>query len=347
MTTSNTPSSEMVRQAIQAARAGRRTEARDLLLEVVESDPRNEMAWMWLSGLVDTLEDRVIACENVLTINPANEKVRAYLSELQRQQQALLAKKNVEGAVELLHQARGCAERNDIDSALRFARQALEKHYSYEEAWLLIGRTSPDPDQQIVAFEKASQLNPSNPESSSALQQAKYLKANPISRATRLEQLGKFEDALNVYKELAGKAKNSKEFDHIYKQILRIEGLQVENIRYVAPSSSIKRLTFAWPLLYFSLALVQVGLNPIAHPVFYVWLGLPVVALGSFLLSVAEVRSDHIVWQKLFSEHGDGSSFARLMAAAAGWFLIILPHVLVVLDSLNRLQNFKIPPMPF
>jgi tetratricopeptide (TPR) repeat protein len=273
--------------------------------------------------------------------------VRSYLSELQREHLSLLARKNIEEAEDLLEQARAAAERNDIDSALRIAGQALEKNYRYEAAWLFIGRNSPDPDQQIAAFEKASELNPSNPETVSALQQAKYLKANPISRATQLEQLGKFEDALHVYKELAGKAKNSKEFDHIYKQILRIEGLQNENIRFVAPSTSIKRLTFAWPLLYFSLALIQVGLNPIAHPVFYLWLGLPVVALGSFLLSLAEVRSSHIVWQELFSEHGDGSPFARFLAAAAGWFLVIVPHILIVLDSLNRLQNFKIPLKPF
>jgi tetratricopeptide (TPR) repeat protein len=347
MMESNPSVSKMVRQAIQSARAGRRTEARDLLLEVVESDPRNEIAWMWLSGLVDSLEDRMIACENVLTINPANQKVRAYLSELQRQHQAFLARKNVEEAVDLLNQARGFAERNDVDSALRSAWQAVEKHDGYEEAWLFIGRISPDPDQQIAAFEKAGQLNPSNPESASALQQAKYLKANPISRATQLEQLGKFEDALIVYKELAGKAKNSREFDQIYKQIIRIEGLRNENIRFVAPSSSIQRLTFVWPLLYLSLALIQVGLNPVAHPAFYLWLGLPVVILGSFLLSLAEVRSNHIVWQKLFSEHGDGSDFARLITAAAGWFLVIVPHGLMIVDSMNRLQNFKVPAMPF
>jgi tetratricopeptide (TPR) repeat protein len=337
----------MVQRAIQSARAGRRTEARDLLLDVVESDPRNETAWMWLSGLVDSLEDRIIACENVLTINPANEKVRAYLAQLQRQQQTLLARKNLDDVTDLFQQVNGFVRRNDIDSALRIARQVVEKRNDYEDAWLFIGKFSPDPDEQIAAFEKASQLNPSNPESASALQQAKYLKANPITRATQLEHLGKFEDALNLYKALAGKAKNSREFDYIYKQIIRIEGLRNENIRYVAPSSSIRRLTFVWPLLYFSLALVQVGLNPIAHPAFYLWLGLPVVILGSFLLSVAEVRSNHIVWQKLFSEHGDGSAFARLMAAAAGWFLILLPHLLIILDSLNRLQNFKIPPPLF
>jgi hypothetical protein len=31
------------------------------------------MKWpVWLSGLVHSLEDRIIACENALTINPEN-----------------------------------------------------------------------------------------------------------------------------------------------------------------------------------------------------------------------------------------------------------------------------------
>jgi tetratricopeptide (TPR) repeat protein len=197
-----------------------------------------------------------------------------------------------------------------------------------------------------MALERAHTLNPSNPETVLALRQAQYLKANPLNAAVRLEQLGKFEDALKMYERLAAKAKNAHEFDHIYKQIVRIEALRKENIRYVSPTSSITRLTFGWPLLYLSLALVQMGLNPFAHPVFYVWLGLPLVAVGSFLLSLAEVRSNHILWQKLFDEQGDGSNFARLVTATAGWFLILIPYVLLFLDSLNRLQNFKIPTMP-
>ncbi|HUE99530.1 MAG TPA: hypothetical protein VMN99_09760, partial [Anaerolineales bacterium] len=321
-------SSEAVYRAIQAARAGRRMEARDVLLKVVAFDPQNETAWIWLSGLVDSVEDRMIACENVLVINPGNERVRAYLAGLQRQHQSLLARKNVGDALGLFLQAKRLAEQQDIDSALRLARQAVEKDEHHEEAWLLIARISPDLDQQIAAFESAFKINPSNEKTVSALEEARYLKGNPIDAAARLEQLGRFEDALNVYTDLAGKARNSKEFDHIYKQIIRIEGLRNENIRYVAPSASINRLTFVWPLLYMSLALVQVGLNPLAHPILYLWLGLPLVAAGSFLLSLAEVRSKHFVWQKLFSEQGEGSNFARLVTAAAGWFLVIIPHVL-------------------
>jgi hypothetical protein len=186
-----------------------------------------------------------------------------------------------------------------------------------------------------------------NKETALVLEQLRQRKADPISVARQLEQLGRFDEAVRVYQEVAAKAKNSKEFDHIYRQILRIEGLQNEKIRYVAPSSSIARLTFTWPLLYLSLALVQVGLNPFAHPAFYFWLGLPIAIVGSFLLSLAEVRSDHIIWQKLFDVQGDGSQFARLVTAAIGWFLILIPLILLTLDSLGRLRNLKIPPIPF
>lgn len=333
-------SREVFQRAIETARAGRKAEARELFIEIVEADPQNETAWMWLAGLVDSLEDRITACENVLTINPSNEKVRGYLTRLQQQQKASEAGR-------LLAEAKVRAERNEAEAALQLVRQVLELQPRSEQAWMLIARLSPDIDAQIDALVHASQLNPDNPGTASALKQARYLKANPLSAATRLEQMGKFADALQVYQQLAARARNSKEFDHIYKQILRIEALQKENIRYVAPETSIRRLTVSWPLLYVSLALVQVGLNPFSRSGVYLWLGLPFVILGSFLLSLAEIRSKHPVWQKLFDEPGDGSTFARLVTAATGWFLIILPHILLVFDSLNRLRTFRIPPMPF
>ena len=333
-------STEDLQRAIETARAGRKAEARELFIRIVEADPQNEAAWMWLAGLVDSLEDRIIACENVLTINPSNEKVRGYLTRLQQQQKAAEAER-------LLAEAKVRADRTETDAALQLARQVLELQPRSEQAWLLVAGLSSDIDQQIEALANASQLNPDSPGTASALKQARYLKANPIIAATRLEQMGKFEKALQVYQQLAAKARTSKEFDHIYKQILRIEALQKENIRYVPPEISIRRLTVSWPLLYVSLALVQVGLNPFTRSGAYLWLGLPFVVLGSFLLSLAEIPSKHPIWQKLFDEPGDGSTFARLATAATGWFLIILPHVLLVFDSLNRLRTFRIPPIPF
>jgi hypothetical protein len=69
-------------QAISAAKAGRKEEARRLLEAVLDADDRNEQAWLWMSGVVDSDEERVICLENVLTINPNNELARKGLAAL-------------------------------------------------------------------------------------------------------------------------------------------------------------------------------------------------------------------------------------------------------------------------
>jgi tetratricopeptide (TPR) repeat protein len=76
--------SEWLRDGIAAAKAGRRGQARELLMRVIEADERNEQAWLWLSGVVDTDEDRLICLENVLTLNPDNVRARAGLKWLQQ-----------------------------------------------------------------------------------------------------------------------------------------------------------------------------------------------------------------------------------------------------------------------
>jgi tetratricopeptide (TPR) repeat protein len=80
---------ELLRRGVAAAKAGRREEARQILLHVVELDERNEQAWLWLSGVVDACEDRRVCLENVLTINPENSHARQGLHRLDRQVAAI------------------------------------------------------------------------------------------------------------------------------------------------------------------------------------------------------------------------------------------------------------------
>ena len=67
-----TTTQPLLQQAIAAAKAGNRAAARDLLLQIVGDDERNEQAWLWLSGVVDDPAEQRIALENVLDINPRN-----------------------------------------------------------------------------------------------------------------------------------------------------------------------------------------------------------------------------------------------------------------------------------
>jgi hypothetical protein len=73
---------DLLKQGIIALRAGRKAEARNLLMQVVEQEERNEMGWLWLSGAVDTDEERRVCLQKVLAINPRSEIARLGLQRL-------------------------------------------------------------------------------------------------------------------------------------------------------------------------------------------------------------------------------------------------------------------------
>ncbi|HEU5102752.1 MAG TPA: tetratricopeptide repeat protein [Roseiflexaceae bacterium] len=72
--------SDLLQQGIAAARAGRREEARQLLMQVVDVDERSEQGWLWLAGVVDDPADMRACLQNVLDLNPANQQARQGLA---------------------------------------------------------------------------------------------------------------------------------------------------------------------------------------------------------------------------------------------------------------------------
>ena len=76
--------SDLLQQGIALARAGQREQARNILMQVVELDEQNESAWLWLSGVVDSDDDKAVALENVLALNPNNEWAKRGLKLLGR-----------------------------------------------------------------------------------------------------------------------------------------------------------------------------------------------------------------------------------------------------------------------
>jgi hypothetical protein len=68
--------------AISAIRAGRKDEGRQLLNLLIQQDPNNEQAWLWMSSVVDTDEKRARCLYHVLAVNPGNELARKGLNIL-------------------------------------------------------------------------------------------------------------------------------------------------------------------------------------------------------------------------------------------------------------------------
>ncbi len=75
----------MVQEGIAAFKAGRKADAKKVLTKAVEIDERNEEAWLWLSGVVDSADERQICLENVLAINPNNVKAQKGLEATLKQ----------------------------------------------------------------------------------------------------------------------------------------------------------------------------------------------------------------------------------------------------------------------
>jgi Tol biopolymer transport system component len=73
---------EKLREGIEAARRGDKTAAQRLLRQVVDDDPGNEVAWMWLASTAPTLEERRSYLERVLKLNPKNTRAREALDQL-------------------------------------------------------------------------------------------------------------------------------------------------------------------------------------------------------------------------------------------------------------------------
>lgn len=65
---------DMLEQAISAARAGQRPTARGLLQAILADDPTDVQAWLWLSGVVDEPAEQVAALERVLALEPSNAR---------------------------------------------------------------------------------------------------------------------------------------------------------------------------------------------------------------------------------------------------------------------------------
>ena len=78
---------DLMRQGVEAAREGKKAEAKNFFQQVVDLDDKNEKAWMWLASVVETDEERRVCLSNALFINPNNERAQAAMTKLDARSQ--------------------------------------------------------------------------------------------------------------------------------------------------------------------------------------------------------------------------------------------------------------------
>lgn len=75
---------DLLQQGIAALQAGNKAQARQLFSQAIRQNPDNEQAWLWLSGAVETAQDKLMCLNKVLAINPTNEAAQRGIAALQK-----------------------------------------------------------------------------------------------------------------------------------------------------------------------------------------------------------------------------------------------------------------------
>ena len=78
----NSALQEKLRLGIEAARKGDKVNAQKLLRQVTAGDGDNEVAWMWLASVSETIQERRACLEQTLRINPGNTRAQQALEQL-------------------------------------------------------------------------------------------------------------------------------------------------------------------------------------------------------------------------------------------------------------------------
>ena len=149
---------EALNMGIRHAQAGDRVNARIALLRASELDGRNENAWLWLASISEYPEELMAFLENVLAVNPVNERAIQWMAATK----TLLAKT-------FLQRGHDSAEAGQPSYAGDCYRKALEYDRNFTDAWLALASLSTDDNERVAFFERVLSIDSENETAVSAL----------------------------------------------------------------------------------------------------------------------------------------------------------------------------------
>ena len=161
----------LLKSGIKAAQAGNRNEARQLLVQVTESEPKNETAWLWMASISEYPEELIIFLNNVLSINPNNTRALEWMEATK----SLLANTFVQRGVE-------ASQDVNKDFARQCFLQAIVHDNQNENAWQGLAAISDSIEEKISHLQKVLNINPDNSSAKNTLQAAKKQNAELILR---------------------------------------------------------------------------------------------------------------------------------------------------------------------
>jgi tetratricopeptide (TPR) repeat protein len=259
----------------------------------------------------------------------------------------LINKSQEEDPDELMLAVRRFWKQGERGRALNLLRGSIQRNSAHIAVWRLLAELAPGIEEKVQAYESILRLVPADEASQALLSTYRHFQEEPEDWAIYLEDQGHIEEAISVYKKLAGMASNTVAFDRYYHEIIRLENHRLENIKHVTPMVSVIRLSLGLPILYTLLALMQSGFRPAEIAPEVALMGLPLVAIGSFLTALSTVRSSHLFLGKNINvSYKEKLTAVRMVLSLTGWLLVLFPYAFLIVDALIRMQGFEAPPLP-
>jgi twitching motility two-component system response regulator PilG len=172
-----------LKDGIAAAKNGNRSEAKVLLMRVTESDPQNETAWLWLASISEYPEELLVFLQNVLNINPNNERA----IEWSKATKSLLSKTFVQRGVTSAHSG-------NKELAKQSFLQAIVYDGENEMAWLWLASVAEQAEEKLSHLNKVLSLNPNNETAISSMKVVKNQIAQlSLKKANQLAVVGERE----------------------------------------------------------------------------------------------------------------------------------------------------------
>ena len=182
-----------LQDGIKAAQAGRRAQARALLLRAAELDPRSENAWLWLASISEYPEELLVFLSNVLEINPENHRAIEWTSATK----SLLARTFVQRGID-------AAQSGQKDFAVECFNKALEYDQLNSMAWMWMASLSDSNEGKIIYLEKVLDIEPDNNEATIALNNAKRaINEKLLSEARTAAVSGRAAEAIELVNAIA------------------------------------------------------------------------------------------------------------------------------------------------
>ncbi len=329
--------SELFQQAVALAQAGQREQAREALNRLLLSEPRHELAWLWLTNLTDGTDEQLKTLAPALTHNPTSPRLKERQNQLLRQQQAehnrLAAR-----AQDHFHNAQVALKEGRPEDALPFLLQSVDMDQRNEQAWLLLAKLVPGLEDQIIALENALTLNPGHATARRQLARLRSLQENSLALGAMYEERGDLHNAQAAYMHAAlypGSEPARAEANQ------RLEEVQhrIDNPRFksIAPRTTLLRLTLGPPMVYGLLMAIHAGLNPL-YLTPGLCLGGLAVLLGSFLIVLTGLRPKPIFWQNVLGGPGEArEGLARYGLSLTGWVMLLGTLALFAWSAYGRL----------